>query len=320
MRIFRIIINTFWFYIILILSCLIMGLGSSSPLSQWFILELIIIIIIPLIINNGEIKEVQRGVKYFLRQAPVSVWILFSLLIFNSSILSLSLSFSIMYKLGLPPFHGWVFSLIRRIGLTELSILLTIQKIIPINLMMVYERLNFIFLSLGLTLFIYLLNINSIRSMKIILVYSSFRGTFWALVTTKINNFWLEYMVYYSIILLNFIFLCKKLRLVFLKDFFFIHTRSRWVIIFYLLSIGGVPPFLGFRLKLIILKFLISTASLGVWLILRFSFILLYFYIQIALPLLLIYPAGQNIKILNKLNVFWIAFWLLPFILINFLQ
>jgi hypothetical protein len=50
-----------------------MGLGSSSPLSQWFILELIIIIIIPLIINNGEIKEVQRGVKYFLRQAPVSV-------------------------------------------------------------------------------------------------------------------------------------------------------------------------------------------------------------------------------------------------------
>lgn len=297
-----------------------MGLGSSSPLSQWLMLELIIIMIIPLIINNGEIKEVQRGVKYFLRQAPVSVWILFSLLVLNSSILSLSLSFSIIYKLGLPPFHGWVFSLIRSIGLSELGILLTIQKIIPINLMILYERFNFIFLSLGLTLFIYFLNINRIRSMKIVLVYSSFRGTFWALMTTKINNFWLEYMLYYSIILLNFIFLCKKLSLVFLKDFFFIHTRSRWVIIFYLLRMGGVPPFLGFSLKLVILKFLIRANSLGVWIMLRFSFILLYFYIQIALPLLIIYPAGQNIKILSKLNIFWIAFWLLPFILINFLQ
>ena len=128
----RMIFSTSLFYILLNLVLILIGLREPCPMFQWLMLELSVIRLIPILVKKGLLRGVQTGLKYFLRQSPASLLILFGLCTLNISLLSLALTPALIFKLGIPPFHGWVLSLRGSVGLGELGVILSIQKILPL--------------------------------------------------------------------------------------------------------------------------------------------------------------------------------------------
>ena len=150
------IINTFIGYLLLNTGFIIVGLSESRAFIQWGMLELTILRVLPLLVRAGNSSKIQAGVKYFLRQAPASVWIFGSLILFNRPLASAALTPAIFYKLGLPPFHGWLFSLSASIDFKELVILLTFQKILPLNILESVFRVSLICASAVIRIFLIL--------------------------------------------------------------------------------------------------------------------------------------------------------------------
>jgi len=89
--------------------------------------------IIPVILGRSREDSIISGVKYFISQRSASVVFLISTImgrvIENIIILR---RLSIIFKLGVPPFHSWILGIIMNINLIELALLLTVQKFIPL--------------------------------------------------------------------------------------------------------------------------------------------------------------------------------------------
>jgi len=99
-------------------------------------------------------------------------------LLFNSPLASAALTPAIFYKLGLPPFHGWLFSLSASIDFKELTILLTFQKILPLAILESVFRTSLICISAIIRIFLIVAACNSISSIKPVLLLSSISTTY----------------------------------------------------------------------------------------------------------------------------------------------
>merc|ERR1711894_31502 len=155
----------------------------------------------------------------------------------------------IMIKLGAAPFHRWFLSLSKTLSLFILMLISTVQKIIPIIILRLLNVINNIIIFVCVITF-FVIFYNSLLLLSLIKI----------LALSRINN-QLSSSNHY-----------RKL-----------------IKIFVLLSLGGLPPFLGFLGKLYIIKisitvinriflFLLVIRSLFVLFIyIRFSFIILSF-------------------------------------------
>jgi len=289
------IINTFIGYLLLNTGFIIVGLSESRAFIQWGMLELTILRVLPLLVRAGNSSKIQAGVKYFLRQAPASVWIFGSLILFNRPLASAALTPAIFYKLGLPPFHGWLFSLSASIDFKELVILLTFQKILPLNILESVFRVSLICVSTVIRIFLIVAACNSISSIKPVLLLSSISATYWPLSCLYAGGEWLEFIISYSIIFFAFTFTIFHEKLNSYSSLVKSRFNTRLFCVSHLLNLGGIPPFLGFFLKVMVLKTIVKgRGGLSILLIIL-SFTILYVYIQIIIPLLVF-----NIKIINN--------------------
>lgn len=196
--------------------------------------------------------------------------------------------------MGAAPFHAWFPEVIEGLNWWNCLIILTWQKITPIILLIYnYQIITyFFFIVIFCTLIRGLLGLNQLRIRKI-LAYSSINHIGW--IIARIINFqliWLIYFLIYSIITLNIILILKFLNVFFLKQLFNILNYNKTLKIFFILnflSLGGLPPFLGFLPKWLVINNLIQN---NFWLIrfllIIFTLITLFFYIRITFSTLLI--------------------------------
>lgn len=299
---------------------------SRSWLSLWFRLELNILIFLPLISFRRKIYELENRIKYFLVQRVASLWFLLRILVFSFKLylVQIIVILRIIIKLGVFPFHGWFFRIMRTAAWNFFFLFSTLQKFIPLIILR-----NVLFPSIilvgviGLTLGFIISIGTSFLSARLVLTLSSLNNVRWILLSLQRSSmFWLVYMGLYIILLTPVIGFLFSLSLPYSGLFFSSNSGVREKILFSscVFSLGGLPPFLGFFNKFIIIKLILNQVRLFlIMLIILSSLFLLFYYIRLVFSSLRAYPArgvGGKSSGAAKIRIALVVSFLLIFFLI----
>nr|YP_009663636.1 NADH dehydrogenase subunit 2 [Diorhabda carinata]QCW06681.1 NADH dehydrogenase subunit 2 [Diorhabda carinata] len=306
------------------------SISAYSWFNMWIGLEINLLSIIPLMKSSKNIYPAEAALKYFITQALASTIILFAVIMSlissdyipnNSNIwLMMILNSALLTKLGAAPFHSWFPEVMEGLNWMNSLILLTWQKLAPMILVMynlsMNQFLTFVIITSSIVGGILGLNQTSLRK---IMAYSSINHIGWML-AGMLNSklIWLVYFIIYFFISLNIIIFFMKLNLFNLNQLFNALNTNKLVKLFFILnflSLGGLPPFLGFLPKWIVINNLILNQMYALSLILIITtLITLYFYIRLtfsSLTILMTENLIKSTKFNNFIFLFLNAFTLL---------
>lgn len=249
-------------------------------------------------------------IRYFIIQRMASRILFISILLVTIFNFGLVIVISLMIKIGCPPFHLWFPSVIEGLTWIICFLLRTVQKLVPIILLtnLIFNFSLFIILSCCLGA-IGGLGYSSIRK---IIAYSSIYNLGWIIRGIIIVNY--SWLFYFSIYSLNLFIVCytfNRLNVNYLNQFFVfskIYINSILIIVLFI-SIGGLPPFLGFIPKLILIYCLILNNLLFPCFILVITALLvLFFYIRIVYTGIIINSITLIIKFYSIYSLSWIFY------------
>lgn len=287
-------------------------------------LEINLLSIIPLLRDEKNIYPSESALKYFITQRLASIILLFSIIIIlnlkeffpqNSNFYIIIIINSALFtKIGAAPFHAWFPEVIEGLNWINCLIILTWQKVAPI-ILLIYNLKITLFISCVIifsSVIRGILGLNQISLRKII-AYSSINHIGW--IIARILNFsiiWIIYFFIYSIITINIIRIFKLFNIFYLKQLFNtlnFNKNLKFFFILNFLSLGGLPPFLGFFPKWLTVNNLIFRNFLVISLLLIvFTLITLFFYLRITFLRLTI-NYNENLIFIRKKNNFFI-FWI----------
>ena len=249
----------------------ILGVSINNIIITWRFIEINLLSFIPLITFRKYFNPHIIGLKYFLIQSLGSIFLLVSILIIliseKNNFFNLFFVFRLLWKIGVPPFHFWLFSLIIELNWLLFFILSSWQKILPLYLInKIYFNLwDYIII---LRLIICVVGVMFQSRIKKLIIFSSIFTSSWiisSIIFFKI--IWTLLLGIYRLILFFLIIFLSNRRLLIKEseNYFFITQIEKFYIFFILLRIAGIPPFLGFFIKISVLfilllykKFIIS--------------------------------------------------------------
>nr|ARH54195.1 NADH dehydrogenase subunit 2 [Coleoptera sp. 2 AH-2016] len=292
--------NKFYKYMFFLtmISGTLISMSSYSWMSMWIGLEINLLAIIPLLKSSKNIFPSESAIKYFITQAITSAIIMFTIvwnlnyyeypLTAQSHSISMILSSALLTKMGAAPFHFWFPEVMDGLNWTNNIIMLTWQKIAPFILIMYNMKLNFFFSVIIISSAIIggIMGLNQI-SIRKIMAYSSINHIAWMLSSLmNSHSIWLIYFTIYSFISLTLIINLINSKCFFLKQMYSTMNMNKSMKLFFLfsfLSLGGLPPFLGFFPKWLTINNLIENKFYIMSLLLIMStLITLFFYIRIT--------------------------------------
>nr|AIZ58432.1 NADH dehydrogenase subunit 2 [Argas africolumbae] len=283
---------------------ILMALSSSSFFSLWICLEINMMMFIPLM-NSKNILSSNSMILYFISQSLAStVFITFFFLnLANPYSNSLSILFmvsAILMKLGAAPFHFWFPEVSEGLTYYSLSLLMTIQKVIPLYMTMLMNNMMLIISILMSSLIGSLGGFNQ-TSIRKLLAFSSIAHIAWMISLIISSSIW--WTIYLSVYFLMIIFIthfCFKMNISFITQINSINQiNSKMYFIVLFLSLGGLPPLLGFFIKMMSIKVIINFIPITLLFLILSSLLNLFFYMRIIYPhLLKMYY--KNIFSLNK--------------------
>ena len=277
---------------------IILSISSPTWFSAWVGLELNLLSFIPIIAIKSNSYSSEASLKYFLIQALGSATIiasasLISILPLNCNLLIES---SLLLKIGAAPFHFWFPQVIEGLDWISTILLITVQKLAPIVLISytLTETINQNYLMLfalisRLTGAIRGINQTILRK---ILAFSSINHISWILLSISLRElYWLYYFIFYC-------FISSSIAILFFfqQAFHISHLSStpmpsliKLLTFISLLSLGGLPPFIGFFPKWLIIQQLTSQLQfLPLAIILFAALITLYYYLRLIISSLTI--------------------------------
>nr|AYR05242.1 NADH dehydrogenase subunit 2 [Coleoptera sp. ACP-2013] len=309
------------FFCTLILGTLI-TISAYSWLSMWMGLEINLLSIIPLLKDKNNVYPSEAALKYFITQALASSIFLFSIILtlnlsefFNFSEFSILITNSaLLMKIGAAPFHSWFPEVMEGLNWMNATIMLTWQKIAPMVLIFYNSNLTFFLLAVILfsSIISGIIGLNQI-SLRKILAYSSINHISW-LLASMINSqtIWTIYFLVYVIITVNITLILKYFNIFYLLQLQNLMGQSKLFKFFFMmnfLSLGGLPPFLGFFPKwLVINNLVINQFYLMSVILIIFTLISLYFYLRISFSTLMISTNEIMLNFENPSN-FWVYFF-----------
>nr|YP_009144403.1 NADH dehydrogenase subunit 2 [Papilio glaucus]AKJ25884.1 NADH dehydrogenase subunit 2 [Papilio glaucus] len=303
--------NKMFFYFILFFSTLI-SISANSWLGCWIGLEINLLSFIPLISNHKNLLSSEAALKYFLTQAIASINFLFTILIklillknFEiNNFISIMINSSMLMKMGSAPFHFWFPNIVEGLSWFNCFILMTWQKISPMILLSYYMNYNFLMMIMIFNVIIGILGGINQTSLRKLMAFSSINNLGWMLATLLISeNLWLFYLLMYSFLISILCFTFNLLNVYFINQLFIINLNSliKISLLINFMSLGGLPPFMGFFPKWIIINFLImNKLYIITFIFIMMSLIMLFFYIRI------IYSSIT----FNYLKMKWFKFYL----------
>lgn len=271
---------------------------------------------IPLIIRQKNLFSSEASLKYFLTQALASSVFFFSIIclffILNYKFYNFNLvliSSAILLKIGAAPFHFWLPRVIEGLNWTRNLILITWQKIAP--LIILSYCLNFDLISSIIILCIIFGRLGGLNqtSLRKLMAFSSINHIGWIFRGIIFNEkLWLIYFFFYIFLNICIVFNFYNFKIFFINQTFFNKYSNYLTKLFtfrVLLSLGGLPPFLGFFPKWIIIESIIFyNLYLTLFIMLFLTLITLYFYLRIAYFSLLLHHTENkwNFKINRKIK------------------
>nr|QWB85651.1 NADH dehydrogenase subunit 2 [Sarmydus sp. N117] len=282
----------------------LIAVSAYSWMSMWIGLEINLLSIIPLLKEKENLYPSESALKYFIVQALASAILLFSLMILlnteefiNYKMSQFSffiLNSAILTKMGAAPFHFWFPEVMGGLSWMNALIMLTWQKLAPMVLLM-YNINMTLFLS-GIIVLSSVIGgaqgLNQV-SLRKIMAYSSINHMGWMLSSMlNFQSIWLIYYATYTLISTNIIIIFQNLNIFHLKQLFNSMKNNYTVkilITLNFLSLGGLPPFLGFLPKWFTINNLVQNGFFLISVILiTTTLITLYFYLRITFSALLI--------------------------------
>nr|YP_009759741.1 NADH dehydrogenase subunit 2 [Phauda flammans]QIQ56353.1 NADH dehydrogenase subunit 2 [Phauda flammans] len=314
--------NKMFFLFILFFSTLI-SISSNSWFGCWIGLEINLLSFIPLISNPNNMMMSEASLKYFLTQTIASINFLFMILmkmfLLNffkfENLIMIMINSSLLMKIGSFPFHFWFPNIIEGLSWFNTFLLLTWQKISPMILLSYYFNKNFIILIMMFNSIIGAIGGINQSSIRKLMVFSSINNLSWMLAAILISeNLWLLYMFIYSFIISLMCYLFYMTNTFYINQMFLMNFNSLIKILLTInfLSLGGLPPFIGFFSKWIIINFLLmNNFFILTFIFVMMSLIMLFFYIRIVYSSIMFnYLKMKWMKLMIK-NNFLILFILL---------
>nr|YP_009551271.1 NADH dehydrogenase subunit 2 [Ceratophyllus wui]QAA12286.1 NADH dehydrogenase subunit 2 [Ceratophyllus wui] len=302
------------FIFLLILSTFIC-ISANSWLGAWIGLEMNLLSFIPLMNDNKNSLSNEASLKYFLTQALGSIFLLFSIcinfinlnyfsMIFFNNIYLLMINSSLLLKIGAAPFHFWFPSILNSMNWMNSMLLMTWQKINPFICLSYCFNMKFIVMISLLSIMVGSLGGLNSTSMRKIMAFSSISHIGWMLMGILISDsIFLFYFLFYSFISISLIISFNYLKLFYMNQLLSnsLLSKTKFSIFITLLSMGGLPPFLGFLPKWVMIESLIKMNLLIVSLIMvMMTMITLYFYLRLAFSSMMFNNFPMYWKYLDK--------------------
>nr|YP_133758.1 NADH dehydrogenase subunit 2 [Dermatobia hominis]AAR16436.1 NADH dehydrogenase subunit 2 [Dermatobia hominis] len=281
------------FFIILIMGTLI-SISANSWLGAWMGLEINLLSFIPLM-SDDKLMSTEASLKYFLTQALASSVFLFSVILFmlnsskiNSNFLMEMIIFStLLLKSGSAPFHFWFPNVMEGLSWFNCLIMMTWQKIAPMMLMSYIIFKPLIITSIILSSMIGALGGLNQTSLRKLMAYSSINHLSWMLMAMYNSNYtWMTYFMFYSFLSFVMIYMFNMFKISQINQLFslmFYSKSMKFFLFFNLMSLGGLPPFLGFFPKWIVIQSLTINNQLFILtFMVMMTLITLYFYMRLS--------------------------------------
>nr|QHD47891.1 NADH dehydrogenase subunit 2 [Niponiella limbatella] len=298
---------------LLFLSTLVAGslisISANSWFGAWMGLEINLISFIPLMTNSMNSMTSEASLKYFLTQALASAILLF-IVIFSALIFSVPNSLynsnlfmntlinsTLLLKMGAAPFHFWFPGVMEGLSWINGLILMTWQKIAPLMLL----SYNFLLNTFSSFIIITSVIIGSLgglnqTSLRKILAYSSINHLGWLTAALILGeNFWSLYFITYSFLTLTIITMLHTFKLTHLNQTFSLNNPPaiiKFSLFVTFLSLGGLPPFLGFLPKWVVIQALTEyNLKTLVTIMVVMTLITLFYYLRVGFSaFMLAYP------------------------------
>nr|YP_009737773.1 NADH dehydrogenase subunit 2 [Amesia sanguiflua]QHW07354.1 NADH dehydrogenase subunit 2 [Amesia sanguiflua] len=307
--------NKMFFLFILFFSTLI-SISSNSWFGCWMGLEINLISFIPLISNSNNTMSTEASLKYFLTQSIASMNFLFMILMkmlmlkssfFFNNFSSIMINSTLLMKMGAAPFHFWFPNIIEGLSWFNAFILMTWQKISPMILLSYYFNKNFIILIMIINSIIGALGGLNQTSLRKLMAFSSINNLGWMLAAIMISEkMWMLYFLMYSFLIMIMCLMFNMFNLFFFNQMFIMNMTPlmKTFLLINFLSLGGLPPFIGFFPKWMIINFLLMNNFFIVsFIFIMMSLILLFFYLRIIFSSLMFnYLKLKWFKIMVKNN------------------
>nr|YP_010397564.1 NADH dehydrogenase subunit 2 [Diamesa tonsa]UQJ73551.1 NADH dehydrogenase subunit 2 [Diamesa tonsa] len=284
-------------FFITLMSGTLITISSTSWFGAWMGLEINLLSFIPLMMNTNNLLSSEASLKYFLTQALASSILLFGVIFFfmlsnwsNPSLITytnLLIASSLLLKSGAAPFHFWFPSVMEGLSWNNSLILMTWQKIAPMILLSYCLNTNFFIIVIILSIFIGSLGGLNQTSLRKLMAFSSINHLGW-MVAGMMNseNLWMIYFMFYSFLSMAIIFMFNNFKLFNINQMFGLFNSNsivKFLMFLSLLSLGGLPPFMGFLPKWLIIESLISMNMFFLLtLMVTFTLITLFFYLRIC--------------------------------------
>nr|YP_010184974.1 NADH dehydrogenase subunit 2 [Hemipenthes hebeiensis]YP_010227826.1 NADH dehydrogenase subunit 2 [Cryptocercus weixiensis]QVJ97668.1 NADH dehydrogenase subunit 2 [Hemipenthes hebeiensis]UDD86612.1 NADH dehydrogenase subunit 2 [Cryptocercus weixiensis] len=280
------------------MSGILISISSNSWIGAWMGMEINLMSFIPLMSNNKNTYTTESSLKYFIIQAMASSFLLFIIMMKvvmedmftmeNNNINTMIIMTPLLLKSGAAPFHWWFPSVMEGMSWMNCLLLMTMQKLTPMVLISYMMKMNLfssvIILTSTIVGAIGGLNQLSIRK---ILTYSSINHTGWMLAALMINeNMWIMYFTIYSMLTTTIVVIIKPFNTSFINQTLLMNkdmNMMKFMMFTTLLSMGGLPPFLGFLPKWIVIQMMIiNNMNFIMTMMVMMSLLTLYFYLRIS--------------------------------------
>nr|URX54461.1 NADH dehydrogenase subunit 2 [Glyptotermes sp. 17 AB-2022a] len=274
---------------------ILISVSSNSWLGAWMGLEINLMSFIPLMSSQENIYTTEASLKYFLVQALASSSLMFLVMmkalmnqmIVTSSLHSYAIMTPLLLKMGAAPLHWWFPSVMEGLSWTNCLLMMTVQKTAPMML------ISYLMSTTPLALLIILMSVvagslggMNQTSLRKILTYSSINHTGWMLAAMLGgSNTWLMYFAVYSFLTSTVTFTAKSYNISFVSQTLMMNksAETKFMLFMTLLSLGGLPPFIGFLPKWIVIQLMImNNLSFTVAVMVVMSLTTLYYYLRMC--------------------------------------
>nr|YP_009351196.1 NADH dehydrogenase subunit 2 [Sphaerotermes sphaerothorax]AIY61867.1 NADH dehydrogenase subunit 2 [Sphaerotermes sphaerothorax]AQP28826.1 NADH dehydrogenase subunit 2 [Sphaerotermes sphaerothorax]URH16554.1 NADH dehydrogenase subunit 2 [Sphaerotermes sphaerothorax] len=281
-----------------LVSGMLMSVSSNSWFGAWMGLEINLMSFIPLMSNVKNMYNTEASLKYFIVQVLASATLLFMVVmktltedlftLESTSYTPMIICTPLLLKSGAAPLHWWFPGVMEGLSWENCALLMTVQKAAPLMLMSYLIEINTFMLSI-IMLSTIVGSIGGLNqtSMRKILTYSSINHTGWMLIAlTTSENLWMVYFMIYSTLVLTVVSAIKLSGVSFINQTMLTNkeaTLIKFMMFSSLLSLGGLPPFLGFLPKWIVIQAMImNNLTPLATIVVVTSLITLYYYLKIS--------------------------------------
>lgn len=239
----------------------------------------------------------------------------------ESNTINIIILSSLLIKRGTAPFHFWFPNVIEGINWINALILITWQKIGPLILISYLIIKPILFVCIILSVIVGSLGGLNQTSLRKLITFSSINHLGWILISIYSNeSLWITYFIFYSFISFNIIFLFNIFKLYHINQLFTLFLTNKtfkFSLFLNLLSLGGLPPFIGFIPKWLTIQYLTFNNQLFILIvIILITLITLFFYLRLCYTAFILNHYENN----WNFNIYWNNFSINIYLIFSFIS